>query len=578
MIKTLFSMHNIKYVISVDDCFALQKREDLQAAVFSQMIISLDPFEAVLLSSSQQEKLAQARSLIALGADITAIVSAILDELTFDELTQCYSLCSGSMTDYSSERDGIVGFLEGLKSEGTISDYQTIGSTTDAQQFDPLSFGMNDASILWLLDRNFTRIGESPEAGLSFAENLISRDSAHPNYVYILSAINSDSDKSEDDIEEEFDAIISTHCSSDAQSFIYYINKQRILTNKTDRIAKSLSQGFKRKACFELFSLFSQCSMDASRCAGKTVKSVKQRTLNYLFTQKVRQNGESFVDFAARFVQIFHEDEYNRLLGSKHAEITEITSYYEELCSKLTDHAGDERQFTPLLKQYREIELFNNHVNSQHCEITTGDVFEIDGSFYLLASQSCDTYLRIDGSRKLSHASLLEIVDNNDIKNAYVMSCFLEMAHPRVTFNSIKSISFDILDLCTLSDGGESSIDLDDSHFDEKDLRGFTPNFQARIKILRGELKKTLQHKNELEFYLSGDEDYAEPAREAYKYLITIDPEIKNYSISGAVLKYPVKRICRLQELMTIDVVEKYSAAVSRIGHPFDYLRDNNHQ
>ena len=48
MINTLFSMHGIKYVISVDDCFALQKREELQAMIFSQMVSSLDPFDEFL--------------------------------------------------------------------------------------------------------------------------------------------------------------------------------------------------------------------------------------------------------------------------------------------------------------------------------------------------------------------------------------------------------------------------------------------------------------------------------------------------------------------------------------------------
>ena len=57
MINTLFSMHDIKYIISVDDCFALLNREDMQAAILSQMIESLSPFEEFLSSSSQKEKL-----------------------------------------------------------------------------------------------------------------------------------------------------------------------------------------------------------------------------------------------------------------------------------------------------------------------------------------------------------------------------------------------------------------------------------------------------------------------------------------------------------------------------------------
>ena len=37
MINTLFSMHNIKYIISVDDCFFARKREDIEATIYSEI-------------------------------------------------------------------------------------------------------------------------------------------------------------------------------------------------------------------------------------------------------------------------------------------------------------------------------------------------------------------------------------------------------------------------------------------------------------------------------------------------------------------------------------------------------------
>ena len=56
MINKLFSMHNIKYIISVDDCFFAHKREDMEAIVYSEMCISLDPFQAILSSSDPAEE------------------------------------------------------------------------------------------------------------------------------------------------------------------------------------------------------------------------------------------------------------------------------------------------------------------------------------------------------------------------------------------------------------------------------------------------------------------------------------------------------------------------------------------
>lgn len=55
MINTLFSMHNIKYIISVDDCFFARKREDIEATIYSEMCTSLEPFRAILSSCNQTE-------------------------------------------------------------------------------------------------------------------------------------------------------------------------------------------------------------------------------------------------------------------------------------------------------------------------------------------------------------------------------------------------------------------------------------------------------------------------------------------------------------------------------------------
>ena len=123
--------------------------------------------------------------------------------------------------------------------------------------------------------------------------------------------------------------------------------------------------------------------------------------MNSLFTNKVQKNGESYTDFAARFVQIFHYDGYNKAIAQKYNEITSKAKYYESLCSVVSDNFGNNKELTDIIKEYREIELYNRHINAQHCEIATGDIFEIDGLVYLLVSQSCDTYLRQNGERKL---------------------------------------------------------------------------------------------------------------------------------------------------------------------------------
>ena len=206
MINTLFSMHNIKYVISVDDCFFSRKKEDMEAAVYSEMCSSLDPFRTVLSSCGQTEAVAEIDEMQSMGVDSSALIYSLLGSLEDSELLKCYEACEQNGTTYAEERDGIIAFLEGLKNEGKITEYLTFPSTSEANSFDVQEAGMTDGGILWLLDRNFLRAGESADAGLVLAENLVQKTDGIDRYIYVLSAVDADSLQSEDEIEVEFDA------------------------------------------------------------------------------------------------------------------------------------------------------------------------------------------------------------------------------------------------------------------------------------------------------------------------------------------------------------------------------------
>lgn len=576
MINKLFSMHNIKYIISVDDCFLERKREELEAAVYSEMCTSLVPFETILSSSSQATAVAEISEIMGLGFDTTALIRTLVNQLEIESLEKCYEICEENGTMYTEERDGIKAFIESLKSTGQINEFRLFSSTTEANLFDVRSAGMTDGAILWLLDRNFSRVGESPDAGLALAENIVQRSDDIDNYVYILSAVEADSQKSEDDIEKEFDSILSEKCSAETHSFIYYINKKRILTKKTDRIAKSLAQGFKRKACYELFQLFLDCLSDSLTDATTTIQSVRQKTLNSLFANRVQKNGESYTDFAGRFVQIFHYDEYNKAIAQKYDRIASKAKYYESLCSVISENAGNERELTAILKEYREIELYNHHINAQHCEVATGDIYNIDGSVYLLVSQSCDTVLRDDGHRKLEEATLLKIVDDtNQKKYSYPLSCFSGMTNPKVVYHSIKFFPFEILDLCTLNTSGQAMVSIKNASEFETELELFRDNYRLRFYNVLEMLSKIHNDRIVLQNYWDNPSSIpVVNALEAHARLDSINPNLKNYTTNDTTISFPVSRVCRLNELTTIDVINEYGTMLSRIGQPFDFAND----
>lgn len=218
------------------------------------------------------------------------------------------------------------------------------------------------------------------------------------------------------------------------------------------------------------------------------------------------------------------------------------------------------------------IELYNKHINAQHCEIATGDIFKIGSSYFLLVSQACDTCLRSDGHRKLEFASLLEIQDNKQTKFSYPLSCFLDMQKPVVMYHALKIIPFDILDLCVFNGSGQASVVLNDIASFDSDLEAYTNNYRIRFGEVLETVKAVQSNRAKLESFLSGGADItAEDAKAAYEYLEGVDSNMKKFDSIEIAISFPVRRIARLNELTTIDIVKEYGIALSRIGHPFDF-------
>ena len=582
-IKSLFEMHNIKYVVSVDDCFSEVRRgrEELEGFLYSQMKSSLTSFDDYLRKSSQKDLYKELLDLAEIGGETEPLLNSLIDNLSQDEIEACVQIGDDNDNDFDTEKTGLLDFLNELKKNECVVDYLTFGSATEAEKYDLSSEVRPDDAVLWLLDRNFARVDESKEAGFQLAENIISRETDNPNYVYIVSDIIKGPEMNEDRIEERFDECISDHCSEKARSFIYYIGKQRLLSGKKDRIAKSLSQGFKRKACYELLQLYCDCMRHGLERSNAIIGKVKQDTLNYLFSQKVKENGESYSDFAARFVQIFQENEYNKAIADKHSEIAEKTRYYEKLVDTIGDSIGNKQIITQTIKDYRQIELYNGHVNAQHAEVTTGDVFLIEEKFYLLVSQACDVYLREDGERKLEKAVLLQIdthTDKTHIHNhAYPLDIFPEraMVHPAVKFQSFIVVPFELLDLCVYNADGYAKLLLDAEKRENKAFK-FSSNYNKRYKAVCKVIESVKESIDIVKKHIDTlDAESKGVALDAFDMLTSVDPMLKRFKYDDCEINYPIQRLFRMKEMVVADIARDYGSAVTRIGHPFDFLKEN---
>lgn len=309
----------------------------------------------------------------------------------------------------------------------------------------------------------------------------------------------------------------------------------------------------------ELYVNYLRMSCDKT---SKDLHAIKQKTLNYVFAEKVQVLGESHFEFFDRLVQIFHEDEYRTILSQHTYDISCAVKHYQELCDGIPQVIGDQREAESNLLTVRKKELYDTHINQRHSEISTGDIFLVNGEYYILVTQTCDTFLRKDGKRKLEKAILLSIAEGSNSCYQYPLSCFCNTDNtfnsPAVKFQKYCIIPFEILDLCVTNEDGKSKIDV--SCFDQDyslDIC-YTKNYTERHKTISSILSDIYKKKQVVDKFLGNYKEYNDIAeiKDAYTYLLSCDGILNDFEVDGNFINYHVQRVARLNESNTIGLLK----------------------
>jgi hypothetical protein len=151
------------------------------------------------------------------------------------------------------------------------------------------------------------------------------------------------------------------------------------------------------------------------------------------------------------------------------------------------------------------------------------------------------------------------------------------MSKPTVVYHSLKILPFEILDLCTFNATGQAIICIKDAAEFKKELELYTVNYQARFYKVLERIAQIHSNRTLLQSFWKDPSSISfEDACAAHTLLDKIDPNLKDYDASGTIISFPVKRLCRLNELTTIDIIKEYGVMLSRIGHPFDFAGDSH--
>jgi len=569
-ILELFKMHNIRYICSVDDCYAVPDMVQIKATIYVEIMDDILKFQPIFSAREYSQPYEDIISMSSIGISVDDMVRDFIDSLPEDKLPEYYAKIDGNFKNLSKEKEDMSQFLHNLKEQNVIEDYQLISSTAEAAHLD-LSLFTNGA-ILWLVDRDFSRVKESENAGLELAKTLVGRDQ-NLNYIYIVSAINTQSGETEDEVEKEFDDILNGSCDlQDKRSFCYFIHKGKIQTYNKDKIASSLAQGFRRKANFIIINDIRDYMKQGLDNAFVKCKRIDQRTLNYVISEKVIKNGESCSEFVVRMMRLLYEEELRKCISSNFESLTGKMSQYELIYNNDIRIGADEKKATDILKTIREIELFDKEINHQHKEIGFGDVFIIKDEKYLLISQPCDVTIRKEGIRQLDYGILLRIEENKQGQGIYLLPCCDGFSKPSINLRSYVSLPFDLLDLCTLSCEGQAIIKKEYLTADTSQLPVYlSNNFKVRFSFIVTALKPVFEQK--LDILSLNEKSSIEDIRSKFEAYLQHNQFYRECEVVEDAFVYPIQRTCRIDELHALSIAQQFTNVFARIGLPFDFIK-----
>lgn len=244
--------------------------------------------------------------------------------------------------------------------------------------------------------------------------------------------------------------------------------------------------------------------------------------------------------------------------------------------------------------RHHEIYDPNEIINALRKPLENGDIFQIGNNKFILVAQPCDMMVRAKdakkGLRNAKVATLLRIEEKEFSKNKLkeiVESAdkFPLVYYVRgtknlgiVQFSSFLIVDVDLLDLCVFNENGDSKIDMANPIVDTDYL---SIGWEARFDILLKKLSVIQSKISEVKNLLQGlQPEQAQSILSQFYPKLIIASSIEDFSHSCAVnaeisnFDFFVKRCLHFKIPGSNNLLEKYTAYLSRKAEPHDFARD----
>jgi hypothetical protein len=588
-IKELLRNNNINFMVSVDDCYKQVVTIEGKSALIDDIVDSIEKYKFFFSSVNELTLFDEIKDFE--KPIKRKFIQQFIEELSDVNLERAYHLVDQINKDLISEKDTLLDFLNESKKLDIIKDYRTFDNVHSALIFLESEvnklWNPNESNrILWLVDRDFSHSGGTVNEGLILFDHFLKSTSKWNMGILATRNI------SDIETEEQLSEFLTENFSNlyDNQNLIWGIDKTLIDKSRDDEFVQKISHGLKRNYTYKITDLLTLIFKEGLDLASTKFKNIAQSTVNQMIFNYSNTEGVSIIETLSRVLLVYTKFDYNQKLKSKFNDVSKLIWEYERLPDiKLGTIRGDSREVNII----RNIEKYNTFVNDMYYPIGFGDIFNINGKEYLLISQTCDIVLRGSGERKIQKGILLRLSnvkpksgDEGNGKSYFELKYYKEGQPHYVLFKEVIQLELNVLDLCALNDNGVADIAIDElNHIFENDYR-FSVGLRYRLKFIVNKIKETYEKKgtvekafvdlaSSIESVTAEKKHEIQGLLERYKQLNNSiqneNLQSENFQVLDGKIEYNVRRICRLEELVTLCLCLEYNSHNSRIGLPFDF-------
>jgi len=556
-LRLLFEKANIKYIVSVDDCY----NTNIQLEKYSIMEFFNANLGIAILFCNEIGITHFEETLKSLDEDYEDFVESIVEGLTPEQVE---IFVDKYYTTNSVEKNALENFCENLVESGIIDTYRKTPSIQEAKDlYDNIqeTFEINpEKRLLWMIDKDFQKSNGSANDGLELISLLIA--GKRENHIFALTS----AQMGEVD-NESFRERLTNDPSEKLLACV--IHKHKIINEAYNELYEQMYFGFRENYSGSIIEHLNKNMTNAANTAGEVIKTIGEDAIHRVFLLGSKSEGVSPIETFQRLMMVILKNDISIKLCDNYDSISKLIHDYAGLCSWCAIKKENEGDFKKI-EDIRRSEYYDLNVNRMFAPVAYGDVFLINEIPYLLLTQSCNVVLRNDGTRKALSATLVKIIPetDKDKDSHYVIEYYESQQKRSIAYNHIINVEFNVLDLCCLNNDGGLYV-LDDYHIENFNYRYSDGVFIALKKTISQnksliiDFKTIQEEKNTISI-----DDLISKVRKMYNGNTT---ELSASFDSG--IKYNGKRVCRLNQNIVDDISKRYSEYHSRKGLDFDFTK-----